>query len=144
MIHDLPVVQVNIEFRYASFKSTDEILVRITLTNNNTQEQNILFDKPRVSTGGPWGTIAKVVSLKTNESVLKHENKAILSSQFYKEEELKHYYYNLKPNESITREFKLRDIVVFDTNDYNLPKGRYEIQLSYYTNTSNSLILIIE
>ena len=144
MSNEFPIVNVKIEFEDTSFKETDEFIVRITLTNKRKQKQNLLFDKPEVSTGGPWSTIASVIDSKTNESVLKHQNKAILSSKLYSEEELKSHYYSLKPNQTITREFKLRDIVVFNTEGYNLPKGKYIVKLSYYFNCSNSLPLIIE
>lgn len=144
MSNEFPIVNVKIEFEETSFKETDEIIVRITLTNKRKQKQNLLFDKPEVSTGGPCNTIASVIDSKTNKSVLKYQNKAILSSNFYKENELKPHYYSLKPNQSITREFKLRDIVVFNTESNNLPKGKYIIKLSYYFNSSNSLCLIIE
>lgn len=105
----------------------DLVELNISLTNKGHGTQKILFDKPRVSTGGPWAISASVTDRKTHRSVLKYENKAILSSQVYTQEQLKSQYYFLKPGQSVHGKYTLDDIVVFEDNW--LPKGTYDIQL---------------
>lgn len=122
----------------------DKILLNISLTNNGNEEQKLLFDKPSVSTGGPWATTGNITDIETKKSVLKYQNKAILSSQVYTEEQLKDKYYNLKPGQTINRRYELADIVVFNSSDNLLPKGKYEVQLFYHLNPSNVVTIIIQ
>jgi hypothetical protein len=114
------------------------------LTNNSNEEQKLLFDKPRVSTGGPWATTGKVTDTNKKLSVVEYENKAMLSSKVYTEEELKDNYYYLKPRQTLNRQYELTDIVVLNSPNKKLPKGNYEIQLFYYNNISNILSIKIK
>jgi hypothetical protein len=122
----------------------DIILLNISLTNNSNEVQKLLFDKPRVSTGGPWMTTGKVTDIKTKRSMLEYENKAMLGSQIYSEEELKDKYYYLKPGQTLNGKYELTDIVVFNSMDNLLPKGTYEVQLFYYLNPSNIVTIKIQ
>ncbi len=139
-----PKVEVKIALIDTIIKSGDRITLTIKLTNTGSINQKLLFDKPVISTGGPWATSATVIDAKTKKSVLKYPNKVVLSSQIYPEDQLKDNYYNLIPGQSIEKEYELTDIVVFNSGSYKLPKGSYIIQLLYYNNFSNSLILTIK
>jgi hypothetical protein len=141
---DKPKVEVKISFIDTTLKFGDNISINITLTNAGSTNQRLLFDKPNTGTGGPWGTSASVINTKTNKTAIQTENKAILSSQIYSEDKLHENYYNLIPNQSISRKYELTDIVVINNNDNKLPKGDYIIQLNYYNNISNSLTLTIK
>ncbi|OAD92767.1 hypothetical protein A7A78_02340 [Aequorivita soesokkakensis] len=138
-IENIPKVDVEIELNDSILNKGDKIILKIKLTNNGSEIQKLLFDKPITSTGGPWGTTGKVINLESKSSVLKYENKAILSSQFYTEVQLINYYYNLQPGQSIERKYALSDIVVFDTKDYILTSGKYQVQLFYNLTPSNTL-----
>jgi hypothetical protein len=127
-----------------TFNSEDRINLNIKLTNLDSTSQRLLFDKPVTSTGGPWATSASIIDNKTNKTVLKYQNKAVLSSQIYSEDQLKDKYYNLIPNQSIEGKYNLTDIVVFNTDDNKLPKGSYTIKVYYYTNVSNILTFTIK
>lgn len=116
----------------------DEIWIEISLTNKSSEVQKLLFDKPN-SGFVPWATSGKVTDIKTNQSVLEYENRGILSSRAYLEEELKEMYYNLKPEGSLSALYKLSDIVEFNTSDNLLPIGKYKVQLFYNSNPSNIL-----
>jgi hypothetical protein len=143
-LSDNPKVDVKIYLPDAKLNSGDIIKLKIKLTNLSSTSQRLLFDKPVISTGGPWATSATVIDNKTKKIVLKYQNKSVLSSQVYSEEQLKDKYYNLIPNQSIEGKYNLTDIVVFNTDDNKLPKGSYTIQVFYYKNVSNSLTFTIE
>lgn len=143
-IENFPKVDLKISLKDTVLNYGDNIVLNIFLTNNSNKEQKLLFDKPWVSTGGPWSTTGEVMDIKTKMSVLKYENKAMLSSQIFTEDQLKDMYYYLKPGQTINRQYELTDIVVFNTKDNLLPKGMYEVQLFYHFNQSNVLTIIIQ
>jgi hypothetical protein len=143
-IENFPNVDFKISLKDSILNYGDKILLNISLTNNSSEEQKVLFDKPRVSTGGPWATTGKVTENNTKKSVLKYENKAMLSSHIYSEDQLKDKYYYLKPGQAINGAYELTDIVVFNSLDNSIPKGTYEIQLFYYLNPSNILTIKIQ
>lgn len=143
-IENSPKVDFNISLKNSILNYGDKILLNISLTNNSSEEQKLLFDKPVVSTGGPWATTGKVTDINKKISVLKYENKAMLSSQFYTEEQLKDMYYYLKPGQTLNGQYELTDIVVFNSGEGILPKGTYEVQLFYHFNPSNVLIIKIQ
>lgn len=138
-----PKVELKIILSETTLKFGEKIFLNITLTNTGSTNQRLLFDKPVSTTGGPWATSATIIDNKTNKSVLKYQNKAVLSSQIYTADQLKDNYYNLIPNQSISGKYELSNIVVFNTSDNKLPKGNYTIQLFYYNSISNSLTLTI-
>jgi len=136
-IESFPKVDLKISLKDSVLNYGNNILLNIKLTNNGDEEQKLLFDKPMISTGGPWATTGNVIDVKTKKSVLKYENKAILSSQIYSEDQLKDKYYYLKPGQTINGQYNLADIVVFNSSDNFLLKGIYDVQLFYYLNPSN-------
>jgi hypothetical protein len=142
-IENFPKVEMKISLIDTNLNYGDKILLNISLTNNSNEEQKLLFDKPTVSTGGPWATTGKVMDIDKKTSVLKYENKAMLSSQLYTEDELKDKYYNLKPGQTINGQYELTDIVVFNYSNNSLPQGTYEVQLFYYSIPSNILTIKI-
>lgn len=138
-----PKVDFKISLKDNILNYGDPILLNLSLTNNSSDVQKLLFDKPRVSTGGPWATTGKVTDINKKISVLKYENKASLSSLSYSEDQLIDYYY-LEPGQSINKQFNLTDIVLFNSKTNSLPKGSYEVQLFYYLNSSNILPIEIK
>jgi len=138
-IENFPKVDMKISLIDTNLKYGDNILIDISLTNNGNDIQKLLFDKPTL-----WATTGNVTDIKTKLSVLKYENKAMLSSQTYSEDELKDKYYYLEPGQTINGQYELTDIVVFNSADNSLPKGTYEVQLFYYSNPSNVLTIIIQ
>ena len=143
-IENFPKVDFKISLIDTILNYGDIILLNISLTNNNKEEQKLLFDKPRVSTGGPWCTTGKVTDINKKLSVVEYENKGMLSSEVCSEEELKDNYYYLKPGQTINHQYELTDIVVLNSPNNKLPKGNYEIQLFYYNNISNILTIKIK
>ena len=143
-IDSLPKVVVKIAIADTVVKYGDNVLITMSLTNTEKSEQRLLFDKPAVSTGGPWSTIGTVVDKATQRSILKYQNKAILSSDIYGEDELKDDYYYLQTNQTLSRQYELNDIVVFDTENFVLARGIFEVQLFYYNNRSNIVTIRVE
>lgn len=143
-IDSSPKVDFKISLKDNILNYGDPILLNLSLTNNRSDVQKLLFDKPRVSTGGPWATTGKVTDINKKISVLKYENKALLSSLSYSEDQLKDYYYFLELGQSINKQFNLTDIVLFNSTTNSLPKGSYEVQLFYYLNPSNILLIEIK
>lgn len=139
-----PKVDFKISITDTILNFGDKILLNLSLTNNSDKEQKLLFDKPTLSTGGPWGITGNVTDIYMKISVLKHENKAMLSSQIYTEDELKDKYYYLKPGQTVSGQYELKDIVVLNSSDNSLPKGTYEVQLFYHFNPSNILTIKIK
>jgi hypothetical protein len=127
-LNDNPKVDVKIYLPDTTLNSGERININVKLTNLSSTSQRLLFDKPVTSTGGPWATSATVINNQTKKTVLKHQNKAILSSHIFSEDQLKDEYYILKPNQSIEGKYNLTDIVVFNTDNNKLPKGSYTIQ----------------
>ncbi|MEG0931771.1 MAG: hypothetical protein RSD53_10240 [Algoriella sp.] len=124
-----------------SIKYGQNLILEITLINNSNSPQKFLFDKPKTNTNGPWDTTLNIVDTKTKTSVLKYQNKAILSSNAYKQEQLKDYYYILKPGDKITKKFDVLDLVVLDSPNQSINVGTYELQLYFGNNQSNKFTL---
>ncbi len=143
-IENFPKVDFKISLNDTILNYGDNILLNISLTNNSNEEQKLLFDKPTISTGAPWATTGKVTDINTKKSALKYENKAMLSSQIFTEDQLKDKYYYLKSGQTINGQYELTDIVVFNTLVNSLPKGKYEVQLFYHFNPSNVLTIKIQ
>jgi len=144
MTESFPKVDLKISVQDTVLNYGDNVLLNISLTNKGNEEQKLLFDKPKVSTGGPWATIGNVTDIRTKKSVLKYENKAMLSSQLYTEDQLKDKYYYLKPGQTIKGQYELTDIVVLNSSDNLLPKGTYDVQLFYHINPSNVVTIKIQ
>ena len=136
-IDRFPKVEVVLALKDTVLHYGDRIYLNISLKNKGNEPQKVLFDQPALSTGGPWAMSGRVTDIKTNRSVLKYENKAVVSSQLYTEDELNDKYYDLQHGQSIQRQYALSDIVVFDAANHCLPKGTYHLQLFYYSNPSN-------
>ncbi|MFI2743332.1 hypothetical protein ACG2LH_11365 [Zhouia sp. PK063] len=135
----LPKVDVTIKLLNPYPNKNEKIMVLITIKNNSDTIQKVLFDEPRISTGGPWKTSATLVNLKNNKSMVKYMNKSILSSKVYFENELKSYYCYLRPNEMLQHKYAITDIILLNTNNFKLPSGKYRFQIFYYRNASNVL-----
>ena len=133
-------ISIHIEWFNKVGHNISDIKLNIKLTNDSSLNQQILFDKPNISTGGPWGISASVTN-ENGKSILKYSNKAVLSSQIYTADQLSKYYYTLSPLQSISRQYELSDIVIF--NDEPVEKGTYTIQLFYYDQPSNKLEYIV-
>jgi len=132
-------VTLSVRLKHDTIKYGQAIAITIAITNNTGKTQTLLFDKPEL-----WGLSGNVTDLNTGQSVVSYHNKAVLSSQVYAEEDLKRYYYHLKPGVSLSAESNLQHIVIFNTADYNLPKGRYEMELSYGSSTSNKVVFWVD
>lgn len=143
-IEQVPIVDVKISLIDTALKYGEDIMLNISLTNNTKNEQKLLFDKPEISTGGPWETTGEVIDIKTKSSVLKHKNKAMLSSNIFADSQLVSGYYHLKPGQTLSRRYNMMDIVVPDCEDNSLPVGTYEAQLFYHINPSNILKIKIQ
>jgi hypothetical protein len=143
-IDSLPKVAVKIAIADTVVKYGDNVMITMSLTNTAKNKQRLLFDKPAVSTAGPWSTIGWVTDKATGKSILRHQNKAVWSSEIYGEDELKDNYYYLQTNQTISRQYELDDIVVVDTENYVLPRGTFEVQLFYHNTPSNVLTVRVE
>ena len=139
-----PKVDVEISLENSVLNKEDDIKLMIKLVNRKSETQKLLFDKPALPTGGPWGTIVKMTNSISGVSVLANENKAVLSSKIYTEDQLRSEYYNLDEGHSVTKNYDLKDLVVFKPENNILEVGVYNIQVYYCHNPSNTLKLIIK
>jgi hypothetical protein len=114
------------------------IPITITLTNTGKAEQKLLLDKPK-ATGAPWGIWASITNLKTRQQAVMYQSRAIFSNTFYTEDKLKDDYYTVKPGESISAGYDLLDVVMVGYRERYLPKGDYELQITYYKAVSKKL-----
>jgi hypothetical protein len=116
----------------------DDIPVTIKLTNNSGKTQNLLLNK--IPSYGPWQTSINIINVKTGKSAVQYQSRAILSSQVYFDDDLKKYQYQVLPGASISATVSLYGIIVVNFNDnYNLPKGEYQMQLTYYNISSKKI-----
>lgn len=138
LIDSFPIVEVHIQLN-DTISYGEEITLKAQLTNNKTVAQQIIFDKPAI----PWAIGATVINTGTLKSVLKYDNRGILSSQLYTQQELKDMSSYLEPGQSIQQQFTLADIVVLNTKNTSLKSGTYSIQLFYYSNPSNTTTFTI-
>lgn len=138
-----PLVDVKIEAIDTLIQKGEEILLNITLINTNKELQKLLFDIPN-SGFGPFRTFAKVINTATQLSALKLDNKAILFSNAYTEDQLDDFYNEIQPGDSITRQYTLSDLVIFSGNQNKLNKGEYSIQLFYDSIPSNVLTIRVQ
>lgn len=139
-----PKVKVIVSLSKDTFKVGDDIQLTMTLLNETKQVQSVWFDKPKTSTGGPAWTSVTLKNKKTKKSVLKYENKAILSSQVYSTEQVKLFSYQLKPGQSVKGQFILYDMVVTNTENYKLSRGAYEMKIFYVMNSSNTINFTVD
>ena len=134
-----PKVSVNAKLKSDTLKYGQDISVFITLTNKTNSTQSVWFDRPKSSTGGPAWTAVQLTNKKTGRSVLKYQNKAILSSQLYSAEQVKEFSYHLKPDEKVSGQFSLYNLVVLLNDKENLDIGDYEMQVYYCSNASTKI-----
>lgn len=139
MLRKFPKVAVEISLRDTAFSSFEEIDITIKLTNKETKDQNILFDKPEKKIY-PWG-VSVILEDEKGKSFVKYASAEMLSSQLYTEKQLKKagYYFVLKANESISNSYALHALAVYESNNNKLPTGKYKLQLAYYDNLSNTI-----
>lgn len=137
-----PLVDVKIEAIDTLIQKGEEILLNITLINTNNESQKLLFDKPN-SGFGPYRTFAKVINTASEVSALKLNNKAILSSNAYTEDQLEDFHTEIQPGDSITCQYNLSNLVIFSGNQNKLETGEYSIQLFYDSIPSNILSIRI-
>jgi hypothetical protein len=141
---DCPKVQLAVSLLKEKFSRNEDIVLTMTLTNNTDSVQSVWFDKHKVSTGGPAWTSVSLINKKNGKSVLKYENKAILSSQAYSLEEVEQMSTHLNPTEKVFSKFSLYDLVVLKKYAHNFRKGSYEMQVFYCTNPSNKISFTID
>ena len=142
-IEKRPNVGFDVLLKDSVFNYGDKIFLTLSVTNISSDEQKLLFNKPRVSTGGPWETTGNITDMRTGKSVLKYTNRTILSSQIYTEDQLRDNFYFLKPGQTISGIYELNDIVVVNAPNSLLPKGAYRVQLFYYGIPSREVIIKI-
>ncbi len=117
------------------YKKGEEILIDLAIKNKGKNKQKLIFE---AKSAFPWATQATLINVETKKSAVKWQ-RSVISSQIYFEHQLTNYYFLLNPGKSTNKKCKLSDIVVFDSDNYTLPKGSYELKIFYYNNCSNSL-----
>jgi len=122
------------------YKVGEEILITMAVKNVGKKKEKLIFE---AQSSFPWATRAILINTLSNKSAVKWQNVEI-SSQIYLEEQLTKYYYELEPGKSTLKKFKLSDIIVFNGIVFNgkgftLPKGKYELEIEYYNNSSNKI-----
>ena len=137
-----PKVKVLISFSPDTFSKNDSIKVSVTIINEGHTTQKVLFGKR--SGGIAWGLTGNVTD-KAGKSVTVLQNKSVLYSHFYFESELekKGYYYYLKPGDSTETTYSLNQILVLHYKGEELPPGKYFLELSYFSNSSNKAEFVI-
>jgi hypothetical protein len=124
--------------------SFDSIWIRIKLTNHTSKDQTFLFDRPSFYTGGLWYTFSFELKDIGGKNVLFSKNRAFLASTTFKsDDDLKAYKYTLKPRESLTKSFRLKELVSISPDLQNLIKGQYFIQLTNDSVLSNIVEFVI-
>ncbi|MCH8555513.1 MAG: hypothetical protein LAT76_10160 [Schleiferiaceae bacterium] len=139
----IPKVDVKIAIANTQIFFGDEVVVRMQILNNSNIRQKLLYNQPKIPSGGPWATTGRVTDKATQLSVVKLENKALLGSHFYTDEELEGHYLTLDPADQLSGYHKLTDIVVLQALDNKLPVGTYDLQLFYYSVPSNVLTFTV-
>jgi hypothetical protein len=114
------------------------IPIIITITNTSKTDKKLLLDKPH-AIGSPWGVWASIINLKNKQQATMYQSRAVFSSVIYTEDKLKDSYYTVKPGESISAGYDLLDVVMVSYRERYLPKGDYELQLTYYNSTSKKV-----
>ena len=141
---DRPHVDVQVVLDDSVFSIDEEIGLTIKLVNNSDTTQSVLFDRPALSTGGPWTTTAEVKELDVSNSTLRYLSKIVMNSNSYAEKELADSAYSLQPGKFIEGHYHLSDLITFNTPGNKLSPGHYEVQIFYAGNFSNKVIIQIE
>lgn len=130
-------LDIEIELNDSIFSTCDSIKMKVKLTNNQDENQRFLFDEPR--TMNP--TILEINDINGLSVVQNHWSH--LSSKAWLSEELIEFYYDLKPDQSITREFYLTRIAVIRNpdiagpNNSKLKDGNYTLRMKFGKNYSD-------
>ncbi|MBZ4188075.1 hypothetical protein [Niabella beijingensis] len=139
-----PTVNVQVKPEKDTFKRGEDIRLTIMLSNPSRVVQQVWFNKPRVSTGGPAFTSVKLVHKQTGLSPLKYENKAILSSQLYTVSQIAQFSQALKYGEAISGTYSLFNLVVLSDDKKQLEQGAYEMQVIFCSNKSAKINFVVE
>jgi len=139
-----PIVDVQVAFDDSVYSADEEIGMAIKLVNISDSTQSVLFDRPTLSTGGPWSTSAEVKPLDVTNSQLRYLSKIVMHSNSYAEKDLTDSTYAIQPGKFITGYYNLSDLITFNTPGNKLNPGHYEIQVFYAGNGSNKVIIRIE
>ncbi|RYE50432.1 MAG: hypothetical protein EOP48_19785 [Sphingobacteriales bacterium] len=133
-------VAVSIKLVDTLVTTVDSVRFVMTLTNTSGATQKLLFDKPMKSY--PWSTNVSL-NRKPGQPI-KVTTWAFLSSQLYMEQQLKEFYRELKPGESISHTYYLGNVVRFDTKDGSLSKGTYTLGVNYEAIRSNEVTFAVQ
>jgi hypothetical protein len=140
---EAPVLDVSIRLENEIVSYGKPIFLNIRLKNNLPKIQKVLFDRPVLSTGGPWG-LAVSLTDEQGRSLVKYGNREVLSSQTYTETKLRDNYYYLGKGQSVSGEYELEKLVVLESDSKDLPRGKYRIQVSEGLNVSNEVDLTVK
>lgn len=142
LLHPPKNIKVIVKLTKDTIGVGSPIPITITITNMAKAAQKLLLDKP-LGIGAPWGTWASIINLKTKQQAVMYQSRAIFSNTFYTEDKLKEYYYNVQPNESISAGYDLLDVVMVSYRERYLPKGEYELEITYYNSKANKLKFVV-
>jgi len=132
-----PKPEIKISLNKTKFKLEEEIIVNLEIKNVGKKREKLLFETR--STSPRYATFASVIDSNTKKSVVKWQT-ATISSTIYTESQLEPYKFEIKPGQVVTKKCKLTDIVVFNSKNFVLPKGKYELIVNYYDRISNKVI----
>lgn len=136
-------LSLKIYFEKSKVIHSDSLNVTLELKNTSSKTGKVLFDKPEPSTGGFIHSGVSIFDLTTKKSVVKYGNKYLLSLQLIEQEEYKNAYYTLKPNQVIKRTYPLNFFVIYNTDDNQLPKGKYNCSFWLERLESNEVLFEI-
>ena len=115
------------------YKVNEPIQIELIWKNTSDKKETIMI---RDYWEHPMGTGASIKDAN-NQELTRHLTNHIFSSRIYTSEELKDFEISLEPNETRTHLVDLLKIPVFKQKGFKnskyLKKGKYKIQINYYS-----------
>lgn len=136
-------LSLKIYFEKSKVRHCDSLKVGLIVKNISDKSGTLLFDNPKDSNPGIWFLNVLIYDLETQKSVVKYSNRRIIKSDVTTKEEYENSFYQLKPNQVIKRTFPLSSNVIYSTENYELPKGKYRAFFLYKDLKSNEVLFEI-
>ncbi len=135
-------LKLEISTKIPQYRVGDSILVKYSILNRSTENQQIIL---REYWGFPMGMAASIHDSR-DSSICKYPTRHILSSQLYTENELKEFEKVIEPGKIIEGQVVLQKIPVFCDRIKNnvLPIDSYKINLSFFGLISNTITIEIK
>lgn len=130
-VRDNASIKYNLSLGRSKYFQKDTVGITLTIENTSNIKQSIWFDAGQY----PTGTGIKLFNDKNEPQIKKYWD--VVSSDAYTLEQVKEKENHLKPGQSFSKSYNLRNIIQLDTE--SLKAGKYYMYYEYENNKTDTI-----